>query len=244
MEIKEQHGRIIREMVAKKIAGDILFSQNIGLAMRKWREFFGIKQSQLASLLNVSPSVISDYESGRRKSPGSLVLRRFIETLIKVDEDRGGNTIALLSKTTGLSSTLIGIVDIKEFATPMSVEELVDRVKGEVLYGNEYLNEFMYGYTIIDSIEAIKRLAGFNDFMQLFGMTTERALIFTRVTTGRSPMIALKVVNIKPCAVVIHGTENADELAIELAKIMKIPFILSKAESVEEIINRMRGLAG
>ena len=98
-------------------------------------------------------------------------------------------------------------------------------MEGEVLACPEALDREVYGYTIIDSLKAIQTLSGL-EFYRIFGSTSERALVFTGVSRGRSPMIALKIVNIKPCAVVIHGTETADELAIELAKIMKIPFIL------------------
>ncbi|MEM2490498.1 MAG: helix-turn-helix domain-containing protein, partial [Candidatus Korarchaeum sp.] len=60
--LADYHRRILKEVVAKKVAGDILFSQNIGQAMRKWREYFGVKQSELARALGVSASVVSDYE--------------------------------------------------------------------------------------------------------------------------------------------------------------------------------------
>jgi Predicted transcriptional regulator len=83
------HRRVLKEMVAKKIAGDILYSSNIGLAMKKWREYFGVKQSELAKMLGISASVISDYESGRRRSPGSYVLKRFIQAIIAKDEETG-----------------------------------------------------------------------------------------------------------------------------------------------------------
>ncbi|MBU4201932.1 MAG: helix-turn-helix domain-containing protein, partial [Candidatus Altiarchaeota archaeon] len=56
--------------ITRKIAGEIVLADAPGKSMRKWREIFGIKQNSLAQKLGISASVISDYESGRRKSPG------------------------------------------------------------------------------------------------------------------------------------------------------------------------------
>ena len=55
----------------QRIAGEIALSSNPGRTIKKWREEFGLSQHQLADAMGVSHSVISDYESGRRKSPGS-----------------------------------------------------------------------------------------------------------------------------------------------------------------------------
>ena len=169
---------------------------------------------------------------------------RFIKTLIEVDEKRGGNTIRLLAKTTGFSTTLLGVIDIKEFSTPLKISDLIERVNGEIISGEDRMDEFLYGYTVIDSIKAIKELSGYSEFMQLFGMTTERALIFTGVSTGRSPLIALKIVNIKPGAVVLHGfkdkSQKVDPLAIQLAGLMRIPLIVSRLKKVDDIIRGLR----
>ena len=40
------------------------------------------------------------------------------------------------------------------------------------------------------------------DLVKAYGMTTDRALIFTNVSSGRSPMVAIKVTNLKPSLVV------------------------------------------
>lgn len=58
-----------KEALAKRIAGEITLSSDPGKTMRKWREIFGISQTELADYLGVSSSVISDYEGGRRKVP-------------------------------------------------------------------------------------------------------------------------------------------------------------------------------
>ena len=60
------------EQLAVTIAGEITLSKDPGGSMKKWREIFGISQTELADYLKVSSSTISDYEGGRRKSPGRL----------------------------------------------------------------------------------------------------------------------------------------------------------------------------
>jgi putative transcriptional regulator len=37
--------------------------------MKKWRVLFGLKQSEVARKMSISPSVLSDYEKGKRRSP-------------------------------------------------------------------------------------------------------------------------------------------------------------------------------
>ncbi len=76
----------MREQLREKIAGEITLSADAGKTIRKWREEFGISQQELARHLGISPSVISDYESGRRKSPGIVIIRRMVDGLIDLDE--------------------------------------------------------------------------------------------------------------------------------------------------------------
>lgn len=63
----------------EKIAGEITLAESPGSAMKKWREFFGVTQVELAKQIKVSTSTISDYESNRRLSPGVGVIKRFVE---------------------------------------------------------------------------------------------------------------------------------------------------------------------
>ena len=97
----------------------------------------------------------------------------------------------------------------------------------------------IFGYTIIDSLKAIQTLSGL-DFYRLFGSTSERALIFTGVTRGRSPMIAIKISPFKPRLVVLHGKiEKVDALAVMLARHENVPLALSKKPSVEELVDSL-----
>ena len=80
-----------------KIAGDVVASPDPGKALKVWREKLGIKQVQLARVLKLSPSVLSDYESGRRPSPGVIFVKKYIEALVSLDEAQGRVASRLLS---------------------------------------------------------------------------------------------------------------------------------------------------
>ena len=70
----------MKDQLREKIAGEITLSQDAGKTIRKWREEFHVSQQDLAEYMGVSPSMISDYESGRRKSPGIAIVRRIVDS--------------------------------------------------------------------------------------------------------------------------------------------------------------------
>ncbi|HLM70749.1 MAG TPA: helix-turn-helix domain-containing protein, partial [Thermoplasmata archaeon] len=76
--------------IREKIAGEVVLSPHPGRTLRKWREDFGISQRDLARRLATVPSVISDYESERRLSPGAGFIRRYVEGLLALDTANGG----------------------------------------------------------------------------------------------------------------------------------------------------------
>lgn len=224
------------ELIARRIAGDIVLADSTAAAMRKWREIFGLTQSELAKLMGVSPSVLSDYEKGRRV-PGARFLKKFVESLIRADEARGWVTVRSLLSS--LMPRMDAVIDMREFWSPVPLSQLIELVEGYPL--NTFLNDKpLYGYTVLDSIRAIETMKGY-EYWQLLGMTSERAVIFTRVSKGRSPMVAVRVSPLKPAAVVIHGPRRSvDPLAIRIAEIERIPLILSLASSVDELVERLR----
>ena len=83
----------VKDNLAEKIAGEITLSPDPGKTIRKWREIFEISQVELAKALDISPSVLSDYESGRRKSPRIKSVKKIVEALFKIDEERGGKVL-------------------------------------------------------------------------------------------------------------------------------------------------------
>ncbi len=220
------------ENLKSYIAGEIVLSNNPADSLRKWRGIFKISKKEIALEMGISSSVITDYESGRVKSPGSGFIRRFVEALIEIDRRQGGKVTAQLLST--ISSPIAYrdvVLDIHDFTVPCKCREIVKAVKGVVLANEEKLDELIYGYTVIRSLKAIKILSGYEFFM-LAGKTTERALIFTQVSTGRSPMVAVKVSPLKPKMVVLHRPEKVDKLAVELA--LSDGILLVKSEIVDE----------
>lgn len=227
----------IEERIAKRIAGEIVLSNKPWKTMRKWREMFKISQIEVASKMNISPSVISDYEGGRRKSPGSRFIKKFVETLIEIDKGRGGPTIKEFEKLIDLSAG--AILDMREYSEPISVKELCSIIEAEIIACAHLGSRKIFGHTVVDSIRCIESLSGM-EFLKLMGTTSMRALIFTKVSIGKSPMIAVRVHPIKPAAVIMHGTDHVDPLAIRLARIEQIPLALSYIENVDKMIDRLR----
>jgi putative transcriptional regulator len=229
----------VREVLARRIAGDIILSTNPGATMKKWRELFGTSKAKLAEGMKISPSVISDYESGRRRSPGSTFVRRFVENLIVIDESEGGHFVRELSKLSSTPSD--AILDIREFPVPVSGSRIQEAVAGTVIACSDLISRNLCGYTIVDSLRAITTLSG-HDFTQIFGSTTERVLVFTNVSHGRSPMVAIRVHSLKPRMVVIHGLKEVDKLAIKLAEYEQIPLVVSNLDTAEELQSSLANL--
>ncbi len=216
----------VRSNVAEKIAGEITLSPKPGQTIKKWRTIFNISQTTLAEHLTVSPSVISDYESGRRKSPGIQTIRKIIEALIELDEKYNNGKI--LQQYQALSRDEEGIIDLMEFPYNIPAADFIKHINGKLLTSKKTLHKKdIKGYTLIDGIKTIKTINS-TSYTNLYGWSTERALIFTGVTYGRSPMIAIRIHPIKPSMVVYHKTAAVDPLAIQLAEREKIPLVVTQ----------------
>lgn len=217
----------LRHKLAEKMAGEITLSDNPGETLKKWRTAFEISQSDIAAFLKVSPSVISDYESGRRKSPGIFIVSKIIDAILDMDVARGGAKIRSYEGILRGDVTTNAVYDIHEYLSPISVEEMTKLLKGEVVYSPavEHM-KMLYGYTVIDSLKAILQLS-YNEFQKLYGWSSDRAMVYTRISTGRSPMVALRVTNLKPGLIVLHGLSAAgiDPIAVKIAEIERVPVI-------------------
>lgn len=218
-----------------KIAGSVVASPDAGRAMRAWREKLGIKQKALADALDISASVLSDYESGRRPSPGVQFVRRYVDALVKLDEGKGRVVSKLLS-----SERDEAILSIGEFHAPVEASKILMALDARVLAGDPEIVR-LYGYTVVDSIKTIYALSGY-DFYRIFGATTERVLVFTKVGMGRSPLVAIRVSQLKPRMVVIHGPTEVDPLAVDLARREGLVLALSGAGSEDAMIAALSAL--
>ena len=230
------------DKLAVTIAGEMTLSSNPGGSMKKWREIFGITQTELADYLGISSSTLSDYEGGRRKSPGIGVIKRLVGALIDIDKNRGGKIAKQLEKDFKPKKE---IFDTHEFYSAVKGLDFVKRIAGQCVANPSRLKETkIYGYTLIDSLKVILEVP-VHEYMQLYGKTPERALIFRFVENGRSPMIAVKIgrfsTDMKPAIVVLHGdldVKNVDPIAIKIAESEKIPLIVT-SKPVEQIISEL-----
>ena len=229
------------EELSTKIAGEITLSKNPSKTLKKWRDLFGLTQSELARYLSTTPSVVSDYESGRRRSPGTRVVRKFVNAIIRADADRGYPVVKNYEKSHLSNAKTDIVIDMNEFASPLSVKGLCDAVSGEIVSGTAGKDAMVYGYTVVDSVKAILEFSS-DDFLRLYGTTSQRALIFTKVSYGRSPLIAIRVSSIKPTVVVMHGLKEMDELGLKIAQKERMPVILT-TKKIDEMLKELRRYA-
>jgi putative transcriptional regulator len=114
----------------------------------------------------------------------------------------------------------------------------LDQIGACVVCGD--VNVTIYGYSIIDSLKAILELLP-DQFHKIYGRSTARALIFTGVSTGRSPMVAVRVSHLKPGAVILQGIEPAevDGVARRIAELERIPLLATtiSAEDLATVLN-------
>ena len=222
----------------EKIAGEITLSDSPGSTMKKWRELFGVTQIDLAKQIKISTSTISDYESNRRLSPGVGVIRRFVDTLVKIDKERGGNVVSSLEKNISTTNGKDSYYKIHDFMAPISGTDFNRIIEGKVVANPAYLDSVkLFGYTRLDSLRVILEMAP-SEYTKLFGSTTERAFIFERVSTGRSPLVVVRIAPIKPKIIVIHNVVNVDKLAIKIAQVEKIPLIVTKLD-IDKLYDRL-----
>jgi putative transcriptional regulator len=228
----------LRHRLAEKMAGEITLSDSPGKALKKWRLSFEIPQTDLAVRLEVSPSVISDYESGRRRSPGTAVVGKIVESLLSLDEDRGGRHIERFGRMLFAELDDEVIHDIHEFASPVPLRRFAEVVGAELVTGS--LDQGLHGYTVVNSLAAIAQLSS-DEFTRIYGWSTERALIFAGVSSGKSPMVAIRVTPFKPRCVVLQGIapEEVHPIVPELAERDRITLLTTQIE-IDPLVSTLR----
>jgi len=225
------------EDIGKRIAGDIVWSKDLAGAFRKWRETFGVSQGELSREMGIKPSVIADYERGRRQA-GSEFIRRYVSALISIDAKRGYRVIKELAKMFGINYPFI--LDMRDFKSPLSIDRIIKAVDG-ILVNSFVSDKKVYGYIVTDSIKAILSLSGM-EFYQMLSLMVNRAVVFTKVTTGRSPMIALKVAPVKPPVVIFHRPVRLDPLALMISELEGINVIVSTKLHEEDLLKGLKSL--
>ncbi len=231
--------QLAKDSLARKIAGEIVLSEDAGKTIQKWRNIFKIPQRVLAGYIKITPSVISDYESGRRKSPGIRVVKKMVGAMILIDEAAGGKVTRQFSENVGQLPITKAVIELKEFDKGVRLDEFCEAMSANVVAGKDSPQQEVYGYTVIDSLRAILEFS-YSDLVKLYGITTKRALIFTNTSTGRSPMVAIKVTNLRPALIVLHGAREVDEIAKRIADVEGIPLAVSKLNTVEDVVAALK----
>jgi putative transcriptional regulator len=228
----------LRNQLAEKMAGEITLSDSPGKALKKWRMCFDIPQGVLSDHLEVSPSVISDYESGRRKSPGTAVVGKIVDTILSIDEANGGKNIQKFAKMLYSDFDEDVIYDMHDYANPVQLGLLSSAIACTPICGS--MDQAIFGYTVVNSLNAILNLSS-NEFNRIYGWSTERALIFTNVSTGKSPMVAIRVTPFKPRCVVLQGIEasKVHPLVAKMAEKDRIT-VLCTEMSIDKIVSALR----
>ena len=229
--------------IIKLIGGEVIYSDSPNAVLKKWRTFFSISQTEVAEKLKVSPSVICDYESGRRKSPGINVVKKIITALVEIDAKNSGKKLSSLKRIVEKNLPAGTILDLREFQKPVNAEKICSTLKSRIYAGGSIKEKKVYGYTLIDSVRAITDLSS-EQLIKVFGNTPERCLIFTNSHSGKSIMIALKTVQalgkiFKPTLIILHGCRLPDELALKIAEEEGIILATNNLKKTEEIEKKL-----
>ncbi len=220
------------DTLQERIAGEIALSESPGSTMKKWRELFGISQIELAKHLKISTSTISDYEGNRRASPGVGIIKRLVNALVAIDQTRGGEVIRNLEKF-NKEEVKTPFYFIHDFSAPISGVDFARLIDAKIVSNPSVLDNMkLFGYTLIDSLRVILEISP-SEYPKLFGTTNERAFVFDQVSTGRSPMVVIRVAPIKPRLVVIQNIDQVDKLAVKISQIEKIPLLTTKLTTDE-----------
>lgn len=214
---------ISKQKLANRIAGEISLSEDPGETIKKWRDIFEISQRELADMMDVMPSVISDYENGRRESPGIKMVEKIVNSLLSIEDRNNGKVIREFLNVSNDKLPEKAVIDINEFQSPRNVSKFLSDIGAEAVSDHDSSNK-VYGYSLINSVKAITDLSS-KELVRIYGPTSQRALVFSNITRGRSPMVAIKVTNFKPGLVVLHDIDKSevDPLALRIAEAENIP---------------------
>jgi len=102
------------------------------------------------------------------------------------------------------------------------------------------LHRDIHGFTVLDAPRAILSIDA-SHFVEVYGWTTQRALIFSNVKYGRSPMVAIRAHPLKPAAVFFANPGRVDPLAIRLSEVENIP-LLTTALNAPAVLERLEEL--
>ena len=120
------------------------------------------------------------------KSPGTAVVGKIVDTLLAMDEENEGKHIQKFSTMLFSNVEDDVIYDIHEYATAIPLKDFSDAIGCSLLCGS--MDQVLFGYTVVNSLNAIMQFSS-EEFNRIYGWSTERAVVFTNVSTGKSRMV-------------------------------------------------------
>jgi putative transcriptional regulator len=132
-----------------------------------------------------------------------------------------------------------GILGMREFSVAVPLKSLSDALEAKPASRVD-LHRDIHGFTMLDAPRAILSIDA-SRFVEVYGWTTQRALIFANVRYGRSPMVAIRAHPLKPAAVVFAHPGRVDPLAVRLSEIENIP-LLTTVHGPNEVLERLEEL--
>jgi len=157
---------------------------------------------------------------------------------VYIDNERGN---PILSKNAGRGGKGRGIFELHEFRHEHAAVDFQKMIgaHGCCKRGPHEVKK-LYGYTLMESLKSYSKLP-FSQFPKLYGSMSERRIRITQVSTGRSPMVVIRVTPMKPSLVVLHGIKEVDPLAIKIAEREQIPVLATNMDLVKmkEALNRI-----
>lgn len=230
----------LQREIAVRILGEIAFSNDIGGALKLWRERFLISKIELARHLKLSPSVVSDYESGRRRSPGVKVLKRFALALMEIDEKRGERVLRDLPHLLiGSEPLRSAILDARNFTEASSVFELCRFVKARIFTCEDMWGEDVTGYVVLHGPKLLLEIPA-HDYAKLQGLVNGKAVVFADAPSSQSLMVAVKLMQAKPAVVILHGLRSVDKTSRAIASSEQIPLALLRGFSTVDLVKALR----
>lgn len=224
--VKKEFSNDELEFLKKEIAGELIISNSLGNTLKKWQNIFEVNQKTLAKNMNISNTMLSDYQNGRRLNPNIKLISNFINSLIEYDLKHKGKILKKLIEPKQEQN-----FETKEFKKGIKIKfiEKSDKIKHTNIKNN---NEIIYGITYLDEND----LPDFDskDFQKVFGKTNRRIFYISNVKDINIIQMFLNtlriVTNQIPSALILES--NLDEQTINKLDFSNVIY-LTKINKIE-----------
>lgn len=183
----------MNQQLLQKILGDIAANEEYGFVMKKWRELFNITQAKVAQELNIKPSVISDYEGSRRRSPGIGFVRKYVNTIIKLSEIHEKESFEKVKKLLGIVNETNSLLN-KTFESK-NTESILNLLNAEKLTRRKNSEFFQECIFFSNKISHVLTKMPSKKLFNHFKNSTDKFFIFSKVKSGRIPLILLNLLS-------------------------------------------------